>query len=140
MAVGHTAEGGEVVDLHILQTVRQKVRQGHTVTGITNSLLGMGELVKQGNIPILDNNEINIYDGRNTQITVSRGAVLAGYWVPREGLWRIPLVKGKAIVNKNKETIATSKCPMELLKDTLQPPTNHILSAYDIKKQPEQIQ
>ena len=46
----------------------------------------MGELVEQGYIPILDNDEINIYDGHSTQNTVSRGAVLTGYWVPSEGL------------------------------------------------------
>ena len=137
MALGHTAEGGEVVDLHL--PLRQKARRGHTVEGITNSLLSMGKLAENEYIPILDNNEINIYDSRNTQITVSRGAVLTGYWVPSEGLWRIPLIKGKKIVNKNMETIATDKCPMTLLQNTSQPPTNHILNAYEIKKQPELI-
>ena len=77
MALGHTAEGGEVVDLHL--PLRQKARQGHTIPGITNSLLSMVELVEEGYIPILDNDEINIYDGRNTQISVSRSAVLTGY-------------------------------------------------------------
>ena len=91
MALGHTAEGGEVVDLHL--PLRRKARRGHTVEGITNSLLSMGELAENGYIPILDNDEINIYDSRNTQITVSCGAVVTGYWVPSEGLWRIPLIK-----------------------------------------------
>ena len=62
-----------------------------------NILLNMGKLVEHGYIPILDNNEINIYDGHNTQITVLRGAVLTGYWVPREGLWRTLLIKGREL-------------------------------------------
>ena len=74
MALGHTAEGGHVVDLHL--PLRRKARRGHTVQGITNILLSMSELVEQGYVPILDNDEISIYDGRNTQITVSRVAVL----------------------------------------------------------------
>ena len=51
----------------------------------------------------------------------------------------MPLIKEEDNVNKNNGTIATNNYPMELLKDTLQPPTNHILSAYKIKKHPELI-
>ena len=77
MALGHTADGGEVVDLHL--PIRQKAQQGHTVPGITNSFLSTGELVEQGYILILDKEEFNIYNGHNTQITVSRDGVLKGY-------------------------------------------------------------
>ena len=37
------------------------------------------------------------------------------------------------------ETIAIDKCPMTLLQSTSQPPTNNILNAYEMKKQPELI-
>ena len=110
MALVHTAERGEVVDLHL--PLQRKGRQRHTVPGITNSFLSMGELVKQGYIHILDKDKINIYDSHNTKITVSRGAVLRGWCVPKEGLRRIPLIKKEDIVNNIRETIATSKCPM----------------------------
>ena len=76
MALGHTAKGGDVVNLHL--PLRQKILQGHTLPGITNSLLSMVKLVKQGYISILNKDEINIYNGCNTQITVLRGAVLKG--------------------------------------------------------------
>ena len=35
--------------------------------------------------------EVDIYDGHTTKITVSDKYVLAGWWCPRTKLWRIPL-------------------------------------------------
>jgi hypothetical protein len=105
MALGHRAPGEEVVDLHL--PLRRKSRRGHTVRGITNSLQSLNSAVLDGYIPIFDGQHVHFYDSRNTKITVSRAAVLKGYYVPHEGLWRIPLVyNNRPIEDEKEETIA----------------------------------
>jgi hypothetical protein len=138
MALGHRAPRDEVVDLHL--SLRRKSRRGHTVRGITNSLQSLNSAVLDGYIPIFDGKHVNFYDSRNTKITVSRVAVLKGYYVPHEGLWRIPLVYNeRPVKNETTETIAWSKSPIEILQASPPPSTKHINSAYELKAQPELI-
>ena len=95
MALGHTAPGGDVVDLPL--PLREEAREGRTVKGIQNNLYSINRLVKQGYIPTFTGDGFKVYDATNTKIRVSRDAVLNGYYCPNEGLWRIPLLqKGEA--------------------------------------------
>jgi hypothetical protein len=98
----------------------------------------VSQLVNAGYIPIFDGQRVGIYDSNNTKIQVSRAAVLEGWYVPHEKLWRIPLVKGVRARNNNTETILTEQSPLEILADAA-PPTDHILSVYELKTRPELV-
>ena len=62
---------------------------------MTNNLYSIPKLVQEGYIPIFEKYEMGAYDARNTKITVSRAAVLSGYYHKDTQLWRIPLVGGQ---------------------------------------------
>ena len=49
----------------------------------------------------------------------------------KEGLWQILLVIN--VYNINTDMILVRKCPAELLENSPQPPTEQILSAYELK-------
>ena len=80
---------------------------------------------------------MSIYDGQTTTITVSRKAVMEGWYVPKEKLWHIPLVKN--VSNVEHQTVAVAKLPLQILQDGPLPPTDQILSAYELKTRPELI-
>ena len=65
-------------------------------------------------------------------------AVLDGWYVLHKKLWRIPLVKDVSSRNNNTETILTEKSPLEILAKAA-PPTDHILSVYELKTWPELV-
>ena len=62
------------------------------VPGIKHNILSMNQLAASKYIANFDEDKVNVYDTTNTKVTVSRGAVLRGWRLPKEGLWRIPLV------------------------------------------------
>ena len=77
---------------------------------------------------VFDKEEVNIYDANDIVIKTTRGAVLRGWRVPKEGLWRIPIVRGACqSSNQNTDTAAISASPQQMLLDLL-PPTQDIVS------------
>ena len=61
------------------------------ILGTQNNLLSANRFAKAKYITIFDKEEVNIYDATKTEIKTTRGAVLRGWRLPEEGLWRIPL-------------------------------------------------
>ena len=82
-------------------------------------------MVLQGYIPIFDGQKVGIYDLHNTKITVSQAAVLKGWCVSREGLWRILIARGvrARTANINTETVVSRVSPIKLLVADKPPPT-----------------
>ncbi len=61
--------------------VQEPARELLITPGITkNSLLSTGKFAAANYITIFDKEEVNIYDANNTIITVTRGAILRGWW------------------------------------------------------------
>ena len=91
-------------------------------------------------VPIFDGDKLSIYDAHTTKFTVLRKAILEGWYVPREGLWRTPLVDEVNNSRLNEETLAMQKSPCEILRDNEPPPNGHILNVYELKNKPKVIQ
>ena len=123
------------MDLHL--TLQRKPQRGHTVQGITNILQSLNSAVLDGYITFFDGQHLNFYDSCNTKITVTRALVLKEFYVPHEGMWRIPLVYNeRPAENKTTETIAWSKSPIKILQTSPPPSIKHINSTYELKTQP----
>ena len=70
----------------------------------------------------------------------TRGAILCGWKVPEEGLWRFPLVKDAAkICNLNTDTAILNKHPHEVLQDLPPPLPDQVYNVYEVKTKPEFI-
>ena len=136
MARGNTAPGEDIVHLGTLP-LRTKAATGHTVRGLMNNLGSMSTMTRNGYIPIFEGDKISIYNAGNTPITVSRTAVLEGWYVPHKKLWRIPLVKN--VTDIRHQTATVKKSPARLLQDGPPPPTDKAFSAYKLKTKPELI-
>ena len=76
MALGNVAPADDIVHLNI--PLREATREAHTVPGITNNLLSINKLAEENYISVFDGDKLSIYDANNTEITVSRRAVLEG--------------------------------------------------------------
>ena len=107
------------------------------VPGINHNLLSMNQFAEAKYITNFDEDQVNIYDATNTEVTVSLGSVLRGWRLRDEGLWRIPLVPNAR--NKNTGTILVNKPPSSFLAGSKQPPTDKILNAYKLKTRPELV-
>ena len=81
----------------------------HIIDGIKNNLLSINEFAKEDYITIFDGKEVNIYDDQNTKVTVSRGAILPGWRLPKEGAWRILMIS--KVTNIESETITVNLPP-----------------------------
>ena len=72
--------------------------------GLRHNLLSMNKLAKAAYETHFKDNTVKFYDTRCTQQSTTRKAVLEGWYVPQEGLWRIPLkdtVVTNNMVNNN---------------------------------------
>ena len=67
------------------------------------SLLSGGQFADSGYISICDGEEVNIYDEKTANITVSEKAVLKGWRCPKTKLWKIPLQD--LVSNANTDTL-----------------------------------
>jgi len=101
---GATEEAREIGKL--ATNVRTPARDVHITPSITKtSLVSTAKFVDAGYTTIFDGNQVNIYDQHDTNITVSRAAIIRG-WQERgtnEWLFWIPLVP--IVRNNNTETI-----------------------------------
>ena len=87
------------------------------------TLVSAAKLAESGYVSIFGNEEVNVYDANNTEIKVSRSAVLRGYKCPQTGLWRIPLTRNPITekTNVNTDTVIVDKCPTEYLPERPSP-------------------
>ena len=92
MARRDTAQGEVIVCMHTLP-LRTEAATEHIVKGWMSNLDSMSTMTRNGYIPIFQDNKVIIYDALNTTITVSRAAVLEGWYVPHKKCLSIPLVK-----------------------------------------------
>ena len=81
---------------------------------------------------IFDQDEVCVYDMRNTKIATSRAAIMKGWRVPEEGVWRFPLLP-----TANAPTFDSKRSPQEILQAQLPPLPEKILNVYEIKTKPE---
>ena len=135
MPNGHKPPAREVKLLE--HDLRAPARDVHMVSGLTEtSLVSAAKLAEIGYVSVFDNDEVNIYDSHNTEIKVSRSAILKGWKCPESGLWRISLKKDWK--NKNTDTVRLNKPPAEFLPSR-PPPIEAIFNVYELKKQPELV-
>jgi len=125
---------------HLPFNVRGQAKEIHMTPGLENHLISTNRFVEEDYVQVFDKEQVNIYDANDVEIKTTRGAVLRGWRVPREGLWRIPLVKGaNQQSNQNTDTAALSKAPQQILQKR-PPPTRDIVSnVYELKTRPELV-
>jgi len=128
----------EATALDALQhNLRAPARDIHIVPSIErDSLLSVSKFIDANYIAIFDKDEVKIFDANNTEIMVSRAAILRGWRCPDTKLWRIPLVKH--VTNANTDTILCDRPPTEFLPER-PPPTEAVANVYELKTQPELI-
>ena len=104
MALGHVAKATDVVHLNL--PLRREATEAHIVLGLMHNLLSMNKLAKAGYEAHFKDDTVKFYDTRGTQQSTTRKAVLEVWYVPQEGLWRIPLkeavVTNGRVNNNNK--------------------------------------
>jgi hypothetical protein len=123
---------------HLATAVRSPARDIHITPGIDEtSLISTVKFAEAGYVTIFDRDKVNIYDQRDTVITVSQSAILRGW---REqgtnDLWRIPLIP--VVRNNNTDTIIVKRPPSEYLPNR-PAPSEAIHNVYELKTQPELI-
>ena len=60
MALGHTAPGGDVIDIDLQLPLRESACEGHTVKGIQSNLYSVNRLIKQGYTAIFSDNGFKV--------------------------------------------------------------------------------
>ena len=96
-AFGNIAMATTINKLH--HQLREPARSVHIVPKVKDSLLSTSKCVEADYIAIYDKKEVNYYDAKTTQITVSNATVLTGWRCPKTRLWRVPLVAHPTNVN-----------------------------------------
>ena len=121
--------------------VRSPANEVHMVPGFKENLLSTSKFVDAGYAWLFDQDEVRIYDMSNTEVTTSRAAVLKGWRLPDENLWRIPLLPQHNVSQPNADNPATTikLSPQQVLQANPPPVPEHINSVYDLKTKPELI-
>ena len=119
-------------------SVRRPANEVHIVPGIKNTLISTNKFTDANYAWIFDQDEVNVYDLTNTAITVSREAVLKGWKVPGEGLWRIPLAR-KHPTSEATHIITVRDSPTKILQSQPPPLPDTIANVYELKTKPELI-
>ena len=135
---GSCARAKEIKELPY--DVRGEAKDVHMVPGTQNTLLSTNKFALEDYIKVFDKDEVNVYDANDVEIKTTRGAILRGWRVPSEGLWRFPLVKdAQRICNLNTET-GILKHELQLyLSEKAPPPLEGINNVYELKTKPELI-
>jgi hypothetical protein len=117
--------------------VRHPAKDIDIVPGIKrNLLLSMAKFADAIYIATFDKDELNIYNANNTEVTVSRSAILCRWRCADTNLLRLPLVPH--VTNNNTETILGNRPPTEFLPQR-PPPSDAIYNIYELKTQPKLV-
>jgi hypothetical protein len=108
----------------------------HLPTIATNSLLSTEKFATVGYITVFDSKEVNIYNASNTEVIVTREAILRGWFDKTANFWRIPLLSLAQNINTN--TVLVKKPPTEFLPDHLSP-TKAVHNVDKLKMQPKLV-
>ena len=107
---GTRTPASDIQQLH--HNVRQPAKDVHIVPTIdSNSLLSTAKFATAGYITVFDSKEVNIYDANNTKVSVTREAILQGWFDKTANLWRVPLLPN--VLNETTNTVLVSKTPTE---------------------------
>ena len=118
-------------------TVRAPANELHITPGVSqHSLLSTSKYADANYITIFDRDTVNIYDANDTEITVSKGAILRGWRDPTINLWRIPLVE--VVRNNTIDTVIVNQPPTAFLPER-PPPSDTVHNVYELKTQPELV-
>ena len=102
--------------------------------------MSTAKFVDAGYAWIFDNDEVQVFDKKNTKITTSRAAVMKGWRVPGENLRRVPNVKENNQTNfDNSNTVLVKASPVELLQDCPSLKPESVANVYDLKTQQELV-
>ena len=120
--------------------VRGEAKEVHMVPGTQNNLISTNKFALEGYIKIFDKEEVNVYNANDVIIKTTRGAILRGWRVPSEGLWRFPLVPDAAsICNLNTQTAILKHHPQAVLARKPPPRAEGVNNVYELKAKPELI-
>jgi len=120
--------------------VRGEAKEVHMVPGTQNNLISTNKFALEDYIKIFDKEEVNVYNANDVKIQTTRGAILRGWRVPSEGLWRFPLVPNAAeICNLNTQTAILKHHPHVVLARKPPPKAEGINNVYELKTKPELI-
>ena len=90
--------------------VRALANELHITPGVSqHSLLSTSKYADANYITIFDKDTVNIYDANDTEITVTKGAILRRWCNPDIKLWRIPLTD--MVRNNNTDTVIVNRPP-----------------------------
>ncbi len=96
--------------------VRAPANELRITPGVSqHSLLGTGKFADANYITVFDKEIVNLYDANDTIFTISREAILRGFFNPVLNLYQIPLVD--MVWNNNTDTIIVNRPPTEYLPD-----------------------
>lgn len=82
-----------------------------------------------------------MYNANDIKIQTTRGAILRGWRVPKEGLWKCMLVKDACKTsNQNTDTACLAVSPQQLLMHLPPPATSEAINTvYELKTKPELV-
>ena len=125
---------------HLPWNVRGKTKEIQCVPGLTNHLVSTNKFLEEDYVRVFDKEQLNVYDANDIEIKTTRGVILRGWRVPKERLWRFPLVRDTCKEsNLNTDTALLVKSPQEILM-RLPPPTRELINnVYELKTKPELI-
>ena len=89
MALGNITRAQDVVQLDL--PLRDEATEAHTVQGLQHNLLSISRLTDSGYEAEFNRDRVSFFDAHGDRRVTPRTAVLHGWYVPEEGLWRIPL-------------------------------------------------
>ena len=72
--------------------LRPPANLSHMVPGLGGNLFSTSKFVDAGYAWIFDQDEVSVYAMTNTKITISQAAIMKGWRVPEEGMWRFSLL------------------------------------------------
>jgi hypothetical protein len=103
------------------------------VPGFKDHLLSTSKFVDAGYAWIFNQDEVGVYDKANTKMITSRAAIMKGWHVPGENVWRFPLLSNSGA------TFDSKRSPQELLRAQPPPLPDSVLNVYDLKTKPELV-
>jgi len=82
--------------------MRAPVKDFHITSGINKySLISTSKLADTGYITIFDKDTVKMYNAHNTQVIITREAVINGWHKDKTGMWQVALIPIVSNVNTN---------------------------------------